>query len=418
MVRDHRLGSPAYSADPWSDQALWSNSLVGESLSNARVRAAAPDDQVPQAYFVFADGRLLRVGTGSTEAELVAEVPDIGEVGHGTGDGRLAGKELEIGIYVHGPWVCVTERFGVNASLINTATGAVRGLSRADYHSDVSSYSIGFLERDGRTLLVAQTQWNRLDVFDAETGANLTSREVFIGDSGRRDEQGRKIYDRSNYVDYFHSLLHVSPDSRHFLSNGWVWSPVDVVRVFSTEAFLTGYESTGISVATVFGYNWDRPCAFIDDRTFVLALDDSVDTLDPEETANYRYRQLGFFKIPDLSSAGHADQWLEPGSLVECEVFPRNEYGEVKGELHYDPESGCLVALTDRDGCFVVSLAGDIVARVPDISTASPPSHGKFGSRYSGSRGWSYAPKHRVFYRWLDGAGIEERVLPAARQLA
>jgi hypothetical protein len=322
-------GLPAYSAEPWSDQALWSNSLVGKSLSNARVRAAAPDDRVPHSYFVFADGRLLRMGTGSTEAELVAEVPDIGEVGHGTGDGRLAGNELEIGLYVHGPWVCVTERFGVNASLINTATGAVRGLSRADYHSDVSSYSIGFLDRDGRTLLVAQTQWNRLDVFDAETGTNLTSREVFLRDSGRRDEHGRKMYDQSNYVDYFHSLLHVSPDSRHFLSNGWVWSPVDV---------------------------------------------------------------------------------------VECEVFPRNEYGEVKGELHYDPESGRLVALTDRDGCFVVSLAGDIVARVPDVSPASPPSHGDFGSRYSGSCGWSYAPQHRVFYRWLDGAGIEERVLPAARQ--
>src|SRR4051794_9370300 len=119
-------GLPAYSAEPWSDQALWSNSLVGKSLSNARVRAAAPDDRVPHSYFVFADGRLLRMGTGSTEAELVAEVPDIGEVGHGTGDGRLAGNELEIGLYVHGPWVCVTERFGVNASLINTATGAVR----------------------------------------------------------------------------------------------------------------------------------------------------------------------------------------------------------------------------------------------------------------------------------------------------
>jgi hypothetical protein len=32
--------------------------------------------------------------------------------------------------------------------------------------------------------------------------------------------------------------------------------------------------------------------------------------------------------------------------LVECEVFPRNEHGKVKGELHYDPESGCLVADT------------------------------------------------------------------------
>lgn len=265
---------------------------VGNSSSNRHVRAAVPDDGVPHSYFVFADGQLLRVGVGSTQAEVVAEVPNIREVGHGTGDGRLKGKELEIRLYAHGPWVCVTERFGVNASLINTTTGAVRGLGRADYHSDVSSFPIGFLDRDGRTLLAAQTQWNRLDVFDAGTGANLTEREVFIRDSGRRNEQGHKVYDRTNYVDYFHSLLHVSPGSRHFLSNGWVWSPVDVVRVFATEAFLTGYEPTSIPVATAFGYNWDRPCTFIDDRTFVLALDDSVDTLDEGEAATYRYRQL------------------------------------------------------------------------------------------------------------------------------
>jgi len=108
---------------------------VGKSFSDRRVRAAAPVDGVPHSYFVFADGWLLRVDAGSTQAELIAEVPAIREVGQGTDDGRLNGKELELGLYVHGPWVCVTERFGINASLINTSTGAVRGLGRADYHA-------------------------------------------------------------------------------------------------------------------------------------------------------------------------------------------------------------------------------------------------------------------------------------------
>jgi glycosyltransferase involved in cell wall biosynthesis len=97
-------------------------------------------------------------------------------------------------------------------------------------------------------------------------------------------------------------------------------------------------------------------------------------------------------------------------------VFPRNQYGEVKGELHYDPESGHLVALTDGNGSFVVSLDGDVVAHMPDLSLARPPSHGDLGSRYSGPDGWSYAPQHRMFYRWIDGAGIEERALPTACQ--
>ena len=229
------------------------------------MRASAPDDRTPHSYFVFADGRLLRVDAGSTQAEPVAEVPDV------------KGKELEIRLYVHGPWVCVTERFGV--TLINTATGAVRGLSRADHHADVSSYSIGFLDRDGRTLLVVQTEWNRLDVFDAETGANLTER------------------DESKHIDYFHSMLHVSPDSRADQHDG----------------------QHGLRVQL------GRPCTFVDDR----------------------YRQLAFFTIPDQPWADTEDRFLEPTRFVDCDVFPRNQYGEVK-----------------------------------------------------------------VFYRWVDGTGVEERALP------
>ncbi|GAA0553643.1 hypothetical protein GCM10010172_40240 [Paractinoplanes ferrugineus] len=334
-------------------------------LRDRHVRAVTPAEQSPHSYFVFADGRLLRVGAGSTRCDPIAEVPSIREIGPGTGEGR----ESELRLYVHGPWVCVTERFGVNAALVNTATGAVRELSRADYHADVSSYSIGFLDRGGRTLLVAQTRWNRLDVFDAASGACLTERIGEVED-----------------IDYFHSLLHVSPDSRHFLSNGWVWAPVDMVRVFTTEAFLTGYEPTSIPVGTAFGYNWDRPCTFVDARTFVLALDD--------EAAEHPYRQLAFFDVP-----GEPDERLEPHTLVSCDVFPRNEHGEVKGELHYDPESRHLVALTDGAGAFLVSPAGEVSARLPDLMVGG---HG-------GQAGWSYAPRHRVFFRWNGGSGIEER---------
>src|SRR5690349_22604128 len=106
---------PSRSRDGWSHppvlrkRAFWCNIRVWESLADRRVRAVAPEDGVPHSYFVFTDGRLFRAGVGSTREELVAEVP------------HLQG----VALYVHGPWVCVTERFGVNASLVNTSTGAV-----------------------------------------------------------------------------------------------------------------------------------------------------------------------------------------------------------------------------------------------------------------------------------------------------
>ncbi len=44
------------------------------------------------------------------------------------------------------------------------------------------------------------------------------------------------------------------------------------------------------------------------------------------------------FEIPDPPTNASTDWWLEPSSWVECDVFPRNQYGEVKGEPYYDPE--------------------------------------------------------------------------------
>jgi hypothetical protein len=41
----------------------------------------------------------------------------------------------------------------------------------------------------------------------------------------------------------------------------------------------------------------------------------------------------------------------------------------------------------------------------------SDASHGDLGSRSSRPDGWSYALQHGVFYRWIDGAGFEERAL-------
>lgn len=153
------------------------------------------------------------------------------------------------------------------------------------------------------------------------------------------------------------------------------------MQVFATEAFLAGYEATALPVAEGFGYNWDRPCTFVGDRTFVTAHDDN--------------RQLAFYDIPGLPSA---DEFLKPTRLVECDVFRLNEHGEAKGELHHDTESGHLVALTPDDGVFVVALDGTVVAHMPDLG------------------GWAYSWGHRVFHRWNDG--IEERALPVPGRVA
>ncbi|MDR1135146.1 MAG: hypothetical protein LBL49_03060 [Clostridiales Family XIII bacterium] len=106
-------------------------------------------------------------------------LPNIKATAQDIGDGRLNGMPHEIVLYFHHPYICAVERFGLNAAMVNIETGGLRELSREDYHCDVSSYSFGFMERGDKLLYICQTQWNRLDIFDAESGENLTEREVW-----------------------------------------------------------------------------------------------------------------------------------------------------------------------------------------------------------------------------------------------
>ena len=71
-------------------------------------------------------------------------------------------------------------------------------------------------------------------------------------------------------IDYFHSNLLVSKDYKHFLSNGWIWNPVDCISYFNIEEFLKEYEKCQVCVINEYisGYNWDRPIVFIDNKRF------------------------------------------------------------------------------------------------------------------------------------------------------
>ncbi|MDR2565488.1 MAG: hypothetical protein LBC97_05400 [Bifidobacteriaceae bacterium] len=384
-------------------------------LSSVRVRGIVADDRARSSYFVFAGRRLFRVNAGSAKAELIATTPTIRKMAPKLGASRPGCNELEIKLYSDGNWVCVTERFGTHAALVKVDTGDARPLRRENHDADVSSYSIGFLRQSdtGRTLLIAQTQWNRLDVFDAATGECLTNREVKIRKLGQKAGETYPEYEYTNYVDYFHSLLLVSPDSRHFLDNGWVWHPVGTVLAFSTEAFLHRWEPTA-AWCSGSGDSWDRPAAFLDNRRFALALDDlrPDERLNEEDLGGYKYRQLGLFTLPDFPPPDGKTTWIEPVSYVDCDVFPRNSHGEVTGELHYDSARNCLIAITETNGAFALSLEGEVLAHMPDVFIPAPPSpDGALGNLCARALGWTYSAKHRVFYRYADG-GVEERTLP------
>jgi hypothetical protein len=272
------------------------------------------------------------------------------------------------------------------------------------------------VERGGKVLYICQTQWNRLDIFDAESGENLTEREVWTRKTGT-DENGSDIYESRNYLDYFHSGLHISPSGSRFISNGWVWSPFDQIRVFGTDDFFREFERGSAAADCGSGYNWDRPCAWIDDNCFAAAVDDLVKTgnMDDDEAAEYEYKSLALFRATDATDENaYGFRWISPFRSFDCEVFVPDKEGEVSGRLYYDESCAYLVAITGN-GAFAVTLDGNVVKRAPDVVLSTAPQSG-FANGYNPHIRWSYNPKRHVFYTWQDDAGIVERGFDTASE--
>ncbi len=335
-------------------------------------------------YAIFgSDGNLYIMQVGGSTI-LVAYLPGIG-------------IEERIKLYVHEPWVCVTEHYGTHAALVHLENGSVREMSREDYYADVSSYSIGFLERNGRVLLICQTEWNRLNIIDAETGECLTERKS-------------PDYEDNDYVDYFHSLLHVSPDGEYFLSNGWIWHPIGQILGFRTEDFLKTYESAKVSIDYRCEYNWDIPCTFIGKDRFVLVADNLRHSalMGREELEGYVYKPLQFYNlsVPAIDNR-YGECLLTKEREASCNAFKTDQYGKVHGELSWDAKYGCFAAITE-DGAFALSVEGEVLDSLPDCKGSEVCADTDPGMKQSNDTGWHYSPEHHVLYHWSQDAEMIE----------
>lgn len=304
-----------------------------------------------------------------------------------------------VNIHFYHPYICISEKYGLNASVFNINTDRIQEFKREDYHADVSSYSVGFFEREGKILLIHQTQWNRLDITDLETGNILTKRTVKIEKIPDKynEKSGETIkgeWNYENYLDYFHSSLHISPDGKNFLSNGWVWAPVDNIRCFNVEEFFIEYELCSFGIDYANGYNWDRPCTFIDNNVFVIAADDHTKELDDEELKEYEYRQLHFYRLDDING----DKQLRSFKTIKADIFECDPiYGEVNGEIYFDKKFNKLVVMNNR-GVFLVTLEGKITEKISDINYN--PDFKGIEKLFLNAGNWKYSPEHHFFYKF------------------
>jgi hypothetical protein len=195
---------------------------------------------------------------------------------------------------------------------------------------------------DHHTFLIHGTDWNRLDITQLEEAKVLTDRVVAYESN-------------SSYFDYFHSSLLLSPDSKRFASNGWVWGPCDIITVYEVEGFLSNFElsNTQLDFGSVDGYNWDRPMCWVDDLRIGVAYN-------KQEDGDHEGKFPSEILIVDTAENQIVDR-------IEFDGFAMSEHGAPTGDLYFDSERGLFVSLNRVRGLLVTDTAGNEIHSDPSL---------------------------------------------------
>jgi hypothetical protein len=204
-------------------------------------------------------GKIIRIETEPFKFSIVCECPL-------NQDNFVSKAGLRVS--PDGDFAAILDVWGSTGVVINTWSGKVTlELNRGLYHVEQTVFPLAFFELNGKVWVVHQTDWNRLDISDPQTGAIVTSRTPTSYKTGEPTPV--------HYLDYFHGGLSVSPNQEWVVDNGWVWHPVGAVVTWNIKQWLNAnvWESEdGASNKTLCwrDYFWDGPICWIDDHTLAV----------------------------------------------------------------------------------------------------------------------------------------------------
>jgi len=205
--------------------------------------------------------------------------------------GRVRGPALHTS--ADGRFAAAVTDYGRYGAVVDLASGAVTlALDRQDYATTTVRFPVAFLG----PLVVAATDGNRLDAFDAATGRLLTERVTTYEENP------------GHYLDYFFGALLPSPSGRSLLVDGWVWQPEGIPLVLDCAAWLAGDRHApehGRPLA--FRDPWDAPMAWVNDETVALQqIGDDDRPIDGIQLHDARTgRRTGMFAGPAGPMWGH-----------------------------------------------------------------------------------------------------------------
>lgn len=226
-----------------------------------------PIDGQPSCWaFARRDGTICRfdVDTGRVDELCSVELPPSDPAYERSQEGKWHGPRLHVSD--NGTFGAVVHDYGNHADVYDLRTGAhTIKLRDTGHHAWTVPFPLAFLERDGRTLVVHRTHWNRLDVSDAQTGELLSA--------------------QPQQSDYTHGRLAISPSGDLLLDDGWVWHPNGWPTIWSLGAWLGSQASGSEGQAARLelacrAYYWDvGMCWLGDERVAVGGIGDDDDNM-------------------------------------------------------------------------------------------------------------------------------------------
>jgi hypothetical protein len=204
------------------------------------------------------------------EYNLDGKTDQLGENSFGFGDSTITSAD--------GQYAFIYQKLGTKGLLLKNGV-LLREINRSYYYANVYEYPVAFITLDNKTFLIhCPSKYCRLDFEDVETGQIITNSQ-----------------DR-NPTDFFHSRLEVSPNGKYLMSKGWVWHPLDGIKVFDIRECIQTpklldeskiYPNVGVEIATA---------SFIDDHKVLLG-SSGEEAIDDELIENLPLKHIAIWDI-------------------------------------------------------------------------------------------------------------------------
>ncbi|MET7700492.1 hypothetical protein [Streptomyces sp. NPDC005485] len=224
------------------------------------------------------DGTISRWDVATGDHEAVGTTTVSAEPDHEPWNDRRLRRRLHASY--DGMFAAVVNDYGRFGEVIDLRTGEVTlALDNQGYNADTVPFSLAFGQSRGVCVVIHRTDWNRLDVSDAQTGLLLTDRSLPVAAVGEALPE--------HFLDYFHGALYVSPDGKRILDDGWKWHPFGIPSAWDLDPWIEGnvWESEdGSSRVEVCDrtYYWNYAVTWIDSvRVAVEGLGDDGNAMRP-----------------------------------------------------------------------------------------------------------------------------------------